>query len=73
MCNQMLKWAKKPPNIGISDLNEQLYTQKEYDKQKKKKRANLSGVGILAIQQSKPKRQGKLQLAKKILKILNYY
>ena len=42
-------------------------------KKKKKKRANLSGVGILAIQQSKPKSQGKLQLAKKILKILNYY
>lgn len=27
----------------------------------------------MAIQQSKPKSQGKLQLAKKILKILNYY
>lgn len=33
----------------------------------------MSGVGILAIQQSKPKSRGKLQLAKKILKILNYY
>lgn len=47
--------------------------RKNMTSKKKNKRANLSGVGILAIQQSKPKSQGKLQLAKKILKILNYY
>lgn len=50
-----------------------VYLERIWQAKKKNKRANLSGVGILAIQQSKPKSRGKLQLAKKILKILNYY